>query len=104
MEEISIGDYVLSGGEPAAIVLIDSVVRLLSGTLKNSSKLCEESFNNKLLEYPQYTRPLNWEGMTPPEVLLSGNHAEIKKWRLNKSIEDTKSRRPELVIDEKKII
>ena len=102
LEEISIGDYVLSGGEPAAIVLIDSVVRLLSGTLKNSSKLCEESFNNKLLEYPQYTRPLNWEGMTPPEVLLSGNHEEIKKWRLNKSKEDTKSRRPELVIDEKK--
>ena len=102
LEEISIGDYILSGGEPAAIVLIDSVVRLLSGTLKETANICEESFENSVLEYPQYTRPLHWEGKTPPEVLLSGDHAAIKKWREEKSLEDTKSRRPELIFNEKK--
>ena len=102
LKEISIGDYVLSGGEPAAIVLIDAIVRLLSGTLNSTKNICEESFENNILEYPQYTRPFNWEGLTPPKVLLSGDHAAIKKWRENKALEDTKNRRPELLFDEKK--
>ena len=102
LKEISIGDYVLSGGEPAAIVLIDAIVRLLSGTLNSTKNICEESFEKNILEYPQYTRPFNWEGLTPPKVLLSGDHAAIKKWRENKALEDTKNRRPELLFDEKK--
>ena len=102
LKEISIGDYVLSGGEPAAIVLIDAIVRLLSGTLNNTKNICEESFEKNILEYPQYTRPFNWEGLTPPKVLLSGDHAAIKKWRENKALEDTKNRRPELLFDVKK--
>ena len=101
LKEISIGDYVLSGGEPAAIVLIDAIVRLLSGTLNSTKNICEESFEKNILEYPQYTRPFNWEGLTPPKVLLSGDHAAIKKWRENKALEDTKNRRPELLFDEK---
>ena len=102
LKEISIGDYVLSGGEPAAIVLIDAIVRLLSGTLNSTKNICEESFEKNILEYPQYTRQFNWEGLTPPKVLLSGDHAAIKKWRENKALEDTKNRRPELLFDEKK--
>ena len=102
LKEISIGDYVLSGGEPAAIVLIDAIVRLLSGTLNSTKNICEESFEKNILEYPQYTRPFNWEGLTPPKVLLSGDHAAIKKWRENKALEDTKNRRPELLFDVKK--
>ena len=102
LKEISIGDYVLSGGEPAAIVLIDAIVRLLSGTLNSTKNICEESFEKNILEYPQYTRPFNWEGLTPPKVLLSGDHAAIKKWRENKALEDTKNRRPELLFNEKK--
>ena len=102
LKEISIGDYVLSGGEPAAIVLIDAIVRLLSGTLNSIKNICEESFEKNILEYPQYTRPFNWEGLTPPKVLLSGDHAAIKKWRENKALEDTKNRRPELLFNEKK--
>ena len=102
LKEISIGDYVLSGGEPAAIVLTDAIIRLLSGTLNSTKNICEESFEKNILEYPQYTRPFNWEGLTPPKVLLSGDHAAIKKWRENKALEDTKNRRPELLFNEKK--
>jgi len=102
LEEVSIGDYVLSGGEPAALILIDSIVRLLSGTMGSSDSLIEESFENNLLEHPHYTRPYEWEGMKPPSVLLSGNHREIEKWRKNIALEDTKKRRPELLISEKK--
>ena len=82
IEEISIGDYVLSGGETAATVLLDSVLRLLPGVLGAEGSLQEESFNDNLLEYPQYTQPREWEGKKVPDVLLSGNHAEIKHWRL----------------------
>jgi tRNA (guanine37-N1)-methyltransferase len=102
LDEICIGDYVLSGGEPAAVILIDAIVRLLCGTMGSERSLLEESFENDLLEHPQYTRPYEWEGMKPPEVLLSGNHSEIEKWRKNISLEDTKKRRPELLISEKK--
>ena len=102
LEEVCIGDYILSGGEPAAIILIDAIVRLLLGTMGSEESLLEESFENNLLEYPQYTRPYEWEGMKPPEVLLSGNHSEIEKWRSKKSLEDTKKRRPELLFSEKK--
>ena len=102
LEEVCIGDYILSGGEPAAIILIDAIVRLLSGTMGSEESLLEESFENNLLEHPQYTRPYEWEGMKPPEVLLSGNHSEIEKWRSKKSLEDTKKRRPELLFSEKK--
>jgi len=85
IEEISIGDYVLSGGETAATVLLDSVLRLLPGVLGAEGSLQEESFNDNLLEYPQYTQPREWEGKKVPDVLLSGNHAEIKHWRLEQS-------------------
>ena len=101
LEEVSIGDYILSGGEPAAIILIDAIVRLLTGTMGSKKSLLEESFEKNLLEHPQYTRPYDWEGMNPPDVLLSGNHSEIEKWRNKKSIEDTKKRRPELLFSEK---
>ena len=102
LDEVCIGDYVLSGGEPAALILIDAIVRLLTGTMGSKESLIEESFENNLLEYPQYTRPFDWEGMKPPEVLLSGNHSEIEKWRRYMALEDTKKRRPELLISEKK--
>ena len=101
LEEICIGDYILSGGEPAAIILIDAIVRLLMGTMGSDKSLLEESFENNLLEHPQYTRPYEWEGAKPPEVLLSGNHSEIEKWRKKKSLEDTKKRRPEFLFSEK---
>ena len=101
LEEICIGDYILSGGEPAAIILIDAIVRLLMATMGSDKSLLEESFENNLLEHPQYTRPYEWEGEKPPEVLLSGNHSEIEKWRKKKSLEDTKKRRPELLFSEK---
>ena len=95
-EEISIGDYVLTGGEIPAMVLIDSVSRYVEGVLKEES-IKEESFSNGLLEYPQYTRPEVFEGMKVPEVLLSGNHENIEKWRKEKSLEITKKKRPELL-------
>jgi len=101
LEEICIGDYILSGGEPAAIILMDAIVRLLTGTMGSEKSLLEESFENNLLEHPQYTRPYDWEGIKPPEVLLSGNHGEIEKWRNKQSVEDTKKRRPELLFSEK---
>ncbi len=95
-EEISIGDYVLTGGEIPAMVLIDSVSRYVEGVLKKES-IKEESFSNGLLEYPQYTRPEIFEGERVPEVLLSGNHQNIEKWRKEKSLEITKSKRPDLL-------
>ena len=85
LREISLGDFVLSGGEPAAIAIIDSVVRLLPGVLGNPSSLVEESFNNDLVEYHQYTKPRVWNNIKVPDVLLSGNHKKIKEWRLEKS-------------------
>ena len=95
-EELSIGDYVLTGGELPAMVVADSVIRLLDGVITNSS-LEEESFSNGLLEYPQYTRPQSFMGIEVPEVLLSGHHANIEKWRKEKSLEITKLNRPELL-------
>ena len=95
-EEISTGDYVLTGGEIPAMVLIDSVSRYVEGVLKEDS-IKEESFSNGLLEYPQYTRPEVFEGMKVPEVLLSGHHENIEKWRKEKSLEMTKKKRPELL-------
>ncbi len=95
-EEISIGDYVLTGGELPAMVLIDSVSRYVEGVL-NKESIKEESFEKNLLEYPQYTRPEVFEGEKVPEVLLSGNHKEIDKWRKEKSLEITKKKRPDLL-------
>ena len=92
----------LSGGEAAAFIVLDSVIRLLSGTTGSPESLVEESFENNNLEYPQYTRPYEWEGLKPPEVLVSGNHKEIEKWKKQTSIRDTKKRRPDILIDEKK--
>lgn len=96
-EEISIGDYVLTGGEIPAMVIIDSIVRLLPGVLEKPAATQEESFSEGLLEYPQYTRPDIFEGKKVPKVLLSGNHAQIHKWRLEKSLEKTKKVRPDLI-------
>ncbi len=96
MEEISIGDYVLSGGEPAAMVLLDACVRLLPGVLGAEASLAEESFETGLLEYPQYTRPQDWQGRAVPEVLLSGHHARIARWRRAQAEEITRERRPDL--------
>ncbi len=96
IEEISIGDYVLSGGETAAIVVIDSVLRLLPGILGNENSKIDESFENGLLEYPQYTKPQIWEEKAVPEVLLSGDHSKIKDWRLSQSEAITRDRRPDL--------
>lgn len=98
-EEISIGDYVLTGGEVPAMVIVDSVTRLIPGVLEKPEAVVEESFSNGLLEYPQYTRPEDFEGKKVPAVLLSGNHAEIKKWRSQKSLEKTKKIRPDLLVD-----
>lgn len=96
IEEISIGDYVLSGGETAAYVVIDSVLRLLPGVLGNDNSKIEESFENGLLEYPQYTKPQIWEKKSVPDVLLSGDHSKIKDWRLSQSEAITRVRRPDL--------
>lgn len=103
--EISLGDYVLSGGEPASIVLVDAISRLLPEVLGNEQSNKEESFSIKdgkgddqiLLEYPHYTKPAEFEGKKIPDVLISGNHAEIKKWRYQKSLEETRIRRPDLL-------
>ena len=97
IEEISVGDYVLSGGEFASFILIDTCVRLIPEVLGNKNSLKYESFQNHLLEHPHYTKPYNWQGMKVPEVLLNGNHREISDWRLNKSIEKTKKIRPDLI-------
>ena len=96
IEEYSIGDFILSGGETASFVFIDSIIRLLPGVLGNDSSAKEESFENDLLEYPQYTKPQNWEGKSIPEVLLSGDHAKIKSWRLSQSEAITRRQRPDL--------
>jgi tRNA (guanine37-N1)-methyltransferase len=96
IEEVSIGDYVLSGGELAAQVLIDSCIRLLPGVAGNEGSLSDESFAEGLLEYPHYTRPREWEGRVIPEVLLSGDHAKIAKWRRERAEALTRDRRPDL--------
>ena len=96
LEEISIGDYILSGGEPAALVLLDAVVRLLPGVMGNDASGEDESFEGGLLEHPHYTRPQQWEGRTIPEVLTSGNHARIAAWRREEAEKLTRERRPDL--------
>ena len=96
IEEISIGDYVLSGGETAAFVVLDSILRLLPGVLGNDKSVDDESFQNGLLEYAQYTKPQIWEEKSVPEVLLSGDHNKIKDWRLSQSEVITRDRRPDL--------
>lgn len=96
-EEISIGDYVLTGGELPALVLADSITRMLPGVLASDEAFEEESHYNGLLEYPQYTRPYEWHGKTVPDVLLTGHHANITKWRRERSLERTKERRPDLL-------
>jgi len=95
--EISIGDYVLSGGEVAGMVVVDAVVRLLPGALGDEASPLEESFSDGLLEYPQYTRPREFRGLQVPEVLLSGNHAQIEQWRQAEAIRRTQERRPDLM-------
>lgn len=96
-DEISIGDYVISSGEISALVIIDSVYRLLDGVI-NGESLLEESFSDGLLEYPQYTRPAVFRGLEVPEILVSGHHAKIKDWRRKKQLEKTKKNRPDLLI------
>ena len=96
VEEVSVGDIVLSGGEPAAIMLLDACIRLLPGVMGAPSSGTEESFENGLLEYPHYTRPTEWEGRTIPEVLRSGDHAKIAAWRKHRAEDDTRLRRPDL--------
>jgi tRNA (guanine37-N1)-methyltransferase len=97
LEEVSIGDFILSGGEPAAIVLLDAVVRLLPGVMGNEASGSEESFEGGLLEHPHYTRPAEFEGRTIPEVLISGNHGKIAQWRREQAEALTKERRPDLL-------
>lgn len=94
---MSLGDYVLNGGEVAAVAMIEAIARLIPGVIGNAKSLAEESHSAGLLEYPSYTKPANWRGLEVPEVLLSGNHAEIAKWRKAQSIERTKEVRPELL-------
>ena len=96
IEEVSLGDYILSGGETASFVFIDAIIRLLPGVLGNKLSTQEESFENGLLEYPQYTKPQEWEKKSPPKVLLSGDHAKIKDWRLSQSEAITRRQRPDL--------
>lgn len=95
-DEVSIGDYVLTGGELPALIMIDSIVRLIPGVLSQNESFEEESFKDDLLEYPHYTRPREFMGMSVPDVLLSGNHQKIEKWRLEESKKITKLRRPDL--------
>lgn len=97
LEEVSIGDYILSGGEPAALVLLDAMVRLLPGVMGNEASGTEESFEGGLLEHPHYTRPQVWEGRAIPEVLTSGNHAKIAAWRREQAENLTAERRPDLL-------
>ncbi|MHA1153817.1 MAG: tRNA (guanosine(37)-N1)-methyltransferase TrmD [Alphaproteobacteria bacterium] len=94
--EVSVGDYVLSGGEPAALVLIDAVVRLLPGVMGNQDSPAEESFERGLLEYPHYTRPAEWQGRKVPEVLVSGHHEKVRQWRQAQAERITEQRRPDL--------
>ena len=94
---VSLGDYVLNGGEVAAVAMIEAIARLIPGVIGNAESLAEESHSEGLLEYPSYTKPANWRGLEVPEVLLSGNHAEIAKWRKAKALERTQKVRPELL-------
>ena len=103
IKEVSIGDYILSGGEVGALVVIDSIVRLIPGVIGNPKSLNEETFEKNLLEYPQYTKPQKWEEKSVPKVLLSGDHAKIKDWRLSQSKYITRRRRPDLWKKYKKI-
>jgi tRNA (guanine37-N1)-methyltransferase len=98
-EEVSLGDFILSGGEPAALAMIDAVVRLLPGALGNEAATADESFQQNRLEYPQYTRPRDYRGYIVPDVLLSGHHAEIEAWRRAQADERTRRRRPDLLRD-----
>ena len=102
LQEVSIGDYVLSGGEPAAIVLLDAIVRLLPGVMGNDQSGTHESFETGLLEHPHYTRPAEWEGRTIPEVLTSGDHGRVERWRREQAEKLTQERRPDLLADGKK--
>ena len=97
VEEISIGDYILTGGEQAAQIMLDAVIRLLPGVLGNADSTEDESFENGLLEHPQYTRPIEWEGRSVPDILLSGHHQNIAKWRKQQALEVTKQKRPDLL-------
>jgi tRNA (guanine37-N1)-methyltransferase len=96
---VSLGDYVLNGGEVAAIAMIEAIARLIPGVIGNAESLVEESHSDGLLEYPSYTKPANWRGLDVPEVLLSGNHAAIAKWRKDQQLERTKEVRPDLLSD-----
>lgn len=97
IEELSIGDYILTGGEQAAMIMLDAVVRLLPNVLGNAASTENESFENGLLEYPQYTRPIEWKNRKVPEVLLSGHHENVAKWQKEKALQITKERRPDLL-------
>ena len=99
LEEVSIGDYILSGGEPAALVMLDSIVRLLPGVMGNDASGENESFESGLLEHPHYTRPAEWEGRAIPEVLTSGNHKRVEEWQREQSEKLTAERRPDLLED-----
>lgn len=96
VEEVSIGDYILTGGEQAAQIMLDSVIRLLPGVLGNEASIEDESFESNLLEYPQYTRPIEWKGRSVPEILLSGHHQKIEEWRREQAEIATKAKRPDL--------
>ncbi|HEU5236142.1 MAG TPA: tRNA (guanosine(37)-N1)-methyltransferase TrmD, partial [Pyrinomonadaceae bacterium] len=96
-DEVSIGDYVLSGGEPAALVVVDAIIRLVPGALGSETSAATESFAEGLLDYPHYTRPPDFEGMRVPEVLLTGHHAEIARWRSEAALDKTKQNRPDLL-------
>ena len=97
IEEISIGDYILTGGEQAAMIMLDAIVRLLPGVLGNSASIENESFEAGLLEYPQYTRPVEWKGRKVPDVLMSGHHENVAKWQREQALQITKERRPDLL-------
>lgn len=97
IEEISIGDYILTGGEQAAMIMLDAIVRLLPGVLGNSASTENESFEGGMLEYPQYTRPIEWKNRQVPEILLSGHHENIAKWQKEQALQITKERRPDLL-------
>ena len=97
--EVSIGDYVLNGGEVAAIAMMEAICRLIPGVIGNAESLSEESHNSGLLEYPSYTKPASWRGLEVPEILLSGHHAEIEKWRKEQSLTRTKLNRPDLLAE-----
>ena len=96
IEEVSIGDYILTGGEQASLILLDAVVRLLPGVLGNVESIEDESFENSLLEYPQYTRPIDWNGRKVPDILLSGHHKNIQEWRKQQALITTETKRPDL--------